>query len=292
MTPPMQARADLASLDKSSESLTPSAKPQVKLVKVDGKLTVVPVQTAETEKAVAPGLASRPAQRSEPLRTVEPVPANRPSSFTKLKEVNGVSTSKSGLLDYNPDTSLKDLLQQAVECDASDLHVHSGAVLRIRVGGNFVDATSDILDPQVCEGLITGVLSEAQIKRLHDKLQIDFAYEIPGVGRFRANVYKQQRGLDAVFRTIKPAPTTLADLGLPREFEKFTEFHQGLMLFTGPAGCGKSSTMAAMVDLINKSRPDLILTFEDPIEYVHASKSCNVSQREVGAQTASFPTAF
>jgi len=288
----MQARANLASLDKSSESLTPSAKPQVKLVKVDGKLTVVPVQTAETEKAVAPGLASRPAQSSEPLRAVDPAPTPRPSSFTKRKAVTEVSNSKSGLLDYSPGTSLKDLLLQAMERDASDLHVHSGAVLRIRVGGNFVDATADILNPQICEGLITEILSEAQIKRLNDKLQIDFAYEIPGVGRFRANVYKQQRGLDAVFRTIKPAPPTLAELGLPREFEKFTEFHQGLMLFTGPAGCGKSATMAAMVDLINKRRPDHILTIEDPIEYVHASKSCNVTQREVGAQTASFPTAL
>jgi twitching motility protein PilT len=288
----MQARADLASLDKSSESPTPSAKPQVKLVKVDGKLTVVPVQTAQTEKAVAPGLSSRPAQSSEPLRIIDPEPAPRPSSFTERRPVTEVSKSKSGLLDYASDTSLKDLLQQAMERGASDLHVHSGAVLRIRVAGNFVDATADILDSQVCKGLITGILSETQIKRLHDKLQIDFAYEIPGVGRFRANVYKQQRGLDAVFRTIKPAPPTLAELGLPREFEKFTEFHQGLMLFTGPAGCGKSSTMAAMVDLINTRRPDHILTIEDPIEYVHASKSCNVTQREVGAQTVSFPTAL
>ena len=93
------------------------------------------------------------------------------------------------------------------------------------------------------------IMSESQLKQLKEKFQVDFAYEVHGVGRFRANIYKQQRGYDAVFRTIKPSPPTLAELGLPKEFEKYTEFHQGLILFTGPAGCGKSSTMAAMADL-------------------------------------------
>lgn len=292
MTPPMQARADLAALDKSSDTPTPSAKPQVKLVKVDGKLTVVPVQTAETEKAVAPGLATRPGHSSEPLRTIDPAPALRSINATERTAAAAEGDQRSGLLDYAPGTSLKELLQQAVERNASDLHIHSGAVLRTRVDGDFIDASSDVLDSQACESLIMDVLDEAQRTRLNDRLQIDFGYEIPGVGRFRANVYKQQRGLDAVFRIIKNTPPTLAELGLPREFEKYTEFHQGLMLFTGPAGCGKSSTMAAMVDLINRRRHDHILTIEDPVEYVHASKSCNVTQREVGAQTASFPTAL
>jgi len=289
MTPyPMQARADLASFESnSSNAPAPVAKPQVKLVKIDGKLTVVPVQVDEPEGIVGSVQTIEPRQALEAVRDIEPVRA-----VGSVRAVEAVRADKSGFLHYGPDVTLRNLLQQAIERNASDLHIHSGAVLRIRVSGNFIDATPAVLDSQACEDLIMGILSEAQLTQLNEKFQIDFAYEISGVGRFRANVYKQQRGYDAVFRTIKPAPPTLADLGLPKEFEKYTEFHQGLMLFTGPAGCGKSSTMAAMADLINKRRPDHILTIEDPVEFVHASDSCNVTQREVGAQTASFPTAL
>lgn len=238
----------------------------------------------------------------EPKRSSATVPATEPRM--KLVKHNGKITAvpvpedkaaqadKVDMLRYGPDVTLRNLLQQTIELHASDLHVHSGAPLRIRLDGKFCDATPAVLNSQECEHLITDLLSEPQLKRLKEKFQVDFAYEIPGVGRFRANVYKQQRGLDAVFRTINPTPPTLDELGLPKELEQYTEFHQGLMLFTGPAGCGKSSTMAAMVNLINERRPDHILTIEDPIEYVHKSSSCNVTQREVGSQTESFAKAL
>ena len=283
MTPhPMRASADLAPTESGfSSSPDSAAKPQVKLVKINGKLTVVPIQAVETAPAV------KPVQTVKPVQLVESAPP------PEAPQVAGsVDRDKSIGLNYGPDVTIQNLLQQAIERNASDLHVHSGAVLRIRVGGKFCDATTAVLSSQECERLITDMLSEVHLKQLKEKFQVDFAYEIPGVGRFRANIYKQQRGYDAVFRAIKPKPPTLADLDLPKEFEKYTEFHQGLMLFTGPAGCGKSSTMAAMADLINKRRSDHILTIEDPIEYVHESDSCNVTQREVGAQTASFPTAL
>jgi len=283
MTPnPMRASADLAPNEfGSSGSPAGTAKPQVKLVKINGKLTVVPIQAVET----AP--AAEPVQTVRPVQLVESAPRSEASQFS-----GSADRDKPIALNYGPDVSIQNLLQQAIERNASDLHVHSGAVLRIRVGGKFRDATTAVLSSQECERLITDMLNEVHLKQLQEKFQVDFAYEIPGVGRFRANIYKQQRGYDAVFRTIKPKPPTLEDLGLPKEFEKYTEFHQGLMLFTGPAGCGKSSTMAAMADLINKRRSDHILTIEDPIEYVHESDSCNVTQREVGAQTASFPIAL
>ena len=292
--PPMQARANLATFEsRSSNSPAPAAKPQVKLVKIDGKLTLVPVQAEESVEAVESAQPFKPARTIEPVRSVESARAIRPARTAgSLRPVESVKADKSGFLHYGPEVTLWDLLQQAIERNASDLHVHSGAVLRIRVDGNFIDATPAVLSSQECSDLIMGILSEVQLIQLNEKFQVDFAYEISGVGRFRANIYKQQRGYDAVFRAIKPVPPTLADLGLPKEFEKYTEFHQGLMLFTGPAGCGKSSTMAAMADLINRRRPDHILTIEDPIEFVHASKSCNVTQREVGAQTDSFPTAL
>ena len=277
MTPPsVHARAELAQFESEpSSTQLPVAKPLVRLVKIDGKITAVPVQVEAPAKAHRPVKAVAPLGALEPARSVEPAHAE-----------------KSRILNYDAGVSLQNLLQQAVEQNASDLHIHSGALLRIRVDGKFLQATQTVMSAQECKHLIMGILSKSQLNQLEEKYQVDFAYEIKGVGRFRANVYKQQRGFDAVFRVIKPAPPTFADLGLPKEFEKYTEFHQGLMLFTGPAGCGKSSTMAAMADLINKRRPDHILTIEDPIEYVHASDSCNVTQREVGLQTNSFPTAL
>lgn len=174
---------------------------------------------------------------------------------------------------------------------ASDLHVHCQAPIRLRLHGTMEDA-SPVLTPEQTEALIMGLLTDEQKVVLEDRLQLDFSYEIAGVGRFRANTYRQQKGLDAVFRTIPAQPPTLADLGLPDDLERVVGFHQGMVLFTGPAGCGKSSTMAAMVKLINSQRPDHILTVEDPIEYVHSSIQCVVNQREVGPHTESFARAL
>ena len=280
--PSAHARAEPAQFETEPASThQPVPKPQVRLVKIDGKLTAVPIEVE------APKKTHKPVKAVAPLRALEPTRTTEPANF-----VEPVHVEKSSALNYDAGVSLQNLLQQAVESDASDLHIHSGAFLRIRVDGKFHQATPTVMNSQECERLIMEILSKPQLNRLEEKYQVDFAYEIKGVGRFRANVYKQQRGYDAVFRVIKPVPPTLADLNLPKEFEKYTEFHQGLMLFTGPAGCGKSSTMAAMADLINKRRTDHILTIEDPIEYVHASNSCNVTQREVGLQTQSFPTAL
>ena len=140
--------------------------------------------------------------------------------------------------------------------------------------------------------LVYSVLNEEQARQLEERLQLDFAYASPGVGRFRANAYRQQRGLDAVFRAIPPEPPTLEELGLSTDLQRVVQFHQGIVLFTGPAGCGKSSTMAAMLRLINEDRPDHIITVEDPIEYVHLSARCLVNQRQVGPHTESFARAL
>jgi twitching motility protein PilT len=115
---------------------------------------------------------------------------------------------------------------------------------------------------------------------------------LPGVGRFRANIYCQQRGFDAVLRTIPNEPPSLEQLGLPADLAKYTQYHQGMVLITGPAGCGKSATMAALVNLINEERQEHILCVEDPIEYVHPSKQCLVNQRHAGRDTQSFARAL
>jgi twitching motility protein PilT len=192
---------------------------------------------------------------------------------------------------FQQGSTLEDLMRQARELGASDLHVHSAARLRVRLDGEMQDS-SGILPRELVEPLLLDLLDAEQRKVLEEHQQLDFSYEIPGVGRFRANIYYQQRGLDGVFRAIPPEPPTLEELGLPQDLERLASYHQGMVLFTGPAGCGKSSTMAAMVRMINQSRPDHIITVEDPIEYMHRSASCIVNQRQVGPHTESFARAL
>ncbi len=247
-----------------------------------------------SQATVTKSLKFRPALTPEPSsKPAGFVPATvKPAVTPEIAAETQIQTKQPDLLQYGPGVTLCNLLQQAIELNASDLHVHSGACLRIRLNGEIRDATPAVLTAQECESLISSVLNKSQRKCLEEEFQVDFAYEIPGIGRFRANAYQQRRGIDAVFRTIKPVPPTLTELGLPEDLQQYTKLHQGLVLFTGPAGCGKSSTMAAMVNLINESRTDHILTIEDPVEYVHTSKSCSINQREAGLHTESFAKAL
>jgi twitching motility protein PilT len=135
-------------------------------------------------------------------------------------------------------------------------------------------------------------LTPEQRDQFAERGEIDFCYTLNGVGRFRANAYRQQRGVDGVFRHIPQKPPSLEDLGLPTSLAKFTNYHQGMVLVTGPTGCGKSSTLAALVNLINEERREHILTIEDPIEYLHPSKRCVVNQRSVHSHTETFARAL
>lgn len=195
-------------------------------------------------------------------------------------------------IQYDRRRSLNDLLEQASRAGASDLHVHSMAPLRLRMNGDMEDCSAELVEPDHARSLIYSILTDEQKAIFEERMQLDFAYTLAGVGRFRANTYLQQRGMDAVFRIIPDQPPTLASLGLPTDLDRVIQFHQGMVLFTGPAGCGKSSTMAAMVRLVNEARPDHIITVEDPIEYVHASAECLVNQRQVGPHTESFARAL
>lgn len=184
------------------------------------------------------------------------------------------------------------LLEEAFRLGASDVHLHSAAPLLLRSGGRLRSGGGEPLAPARVSEAVAEILSGEQLAELERKGQIDFAFALPGVGRFRANAYRQQRGLDAVFRVIPPEPPTLQQLGLPSSLARFANFHQGIVLLTGPAGCGKSSTLAALVNIINQERPDHIITIEDPIEYVHTSRRCVVNQRQVGRHTGSFARAL
>jgi twitching motility protein PilT len=183
------------------------------------------------------------------------------------------------------------VLEQAVRRGASDLHVHSELLLKMRVNGTLIES-NPLIDRRTAERVIREVLTPKQAELLDRTGQVDFSYHLPGMARFRTNVYRQQRGLDAVFRVVPERPPSLSDLGLPQLLAKLSNFHQGIVLLTGPAGCGKSATMAAMLDIINTERRDHIITIEDPIEFVHPPKGCVVNQRAVGPHTDSFARAL
>jgi twitching motility protein PilT len=184
------------------------------------------------------------------------------------------------------------LLRMGVERGASDVHVHAGTKLRLRLHGRFEAASEAPIEASLAERMIRSALDAAQAKRFEERGEVDFAWTVPGLGRFRVNVYRQLRGVDGVFRSIPARVPSLEELGLPTALAKYTNYHQGLVLITGPANCGKSSTLAALVDLINEERREHILSVEDPIEVLHPAKRCVVNQRTVGPHTGSFARAL
>ena len=187
---------------------------------------------------------------------------------------------------------LRRILTKGFELKASDVHIHAGAPIQVRLNGKLVPLDGQPSGKIDTERILIEGLTPEQQRQFYENLDIDFAYSIPGVGRFRANIYRQQRGVDGVFRPIPTHPPTLEQLGMPANLARLTSYHQGLVLVTGPAGCGKSSTLAALVNLINQNRPDHILTVEDPIEFVHTSKRAVINQRQVVTQTATFASAL
>jgi twitching motility protein PilT len=223
--------------------------------------------------------------------------AKRPPAESRPASVRRAVEAPSLHLDFGDTTDphrqrLAQLLSDAVQSGASDIHIHAGASPKQRLGGVLEEMSPTPISPQEAQQLVAAALTPEEGALLAQAGEYDFCLELPGVGRFRANAYRQQRGFDVVFRSIDAEPPTLESLGLPAELAKYTEYHQGMVLLTGPAGCGKSATMAAMVNLINESRSEHILSIEDPIEVVHRSKKCLVNQRHAGRHTGSFARAL
>jgi twitching motility protein PilT len=181
-----------------------------------------------------------------------------------------------------------DVLMQVMERNASDLHLTAGAPPMIRHHGRLHALDYPVLTPQLTREVIYSILTNDQRQRLENDWQLDLAYSIPGKARFRVNAYFQRASLSAAFRLIPQDMPKLASLGLPPTIEEFTKKPRGFVLVTGPTGSGKSTTLAAMLDLINDTRHEHILTIEDPIEFLHMHKKCIVNQRELGADAQSF----
>ncbi len=175
---------------------------------------------------------------------------------------------------------------------ASDFHFSVSQPPIIRVAGNLVRGQGEPFTPQVTEMMIRQILTEKQLERLAKEQQLDFCYYIPSAGRYRANIFIDQKGWNAVFRVIPEKPPTIAEIGMPARLSEIADFHQGLVLVCGPSGSGKSTTLAALVNLFNETRHDHVLTLEDPVEFVHSFKNCLINQREVGTHTESFARAL
>ena len=187
---------------------------------------------------------------------------------------------------------IEDLLKELVEDRGSDLHISNALPPIKRVDGNLVRMDYPPLTSEQVEALLFPMMSNDQRRRLEQDWELDFSYGIKGMGRFRVNFYKDKGSYAAAFRTISDKAPTLEDMGMPPIVTTIAEKPRGLVLVTGPTGSGKSTTLAAMIDYINRTRAEHILTIEDPIEFVHTSKMSVIHQRELGQDTRSFANAL
>jgi twitching motility protein PilT len=185
------------------------------------------------------------------------------------------------------------VLSRMVEVRASDVHLTPGFAPAIRVRGRITPMEDyPQLTPQDTREVVYSILNDAQRKQFENNQQLDFAYAIPNVARFRVNCYFQRGAISAAFRLIPDEIHSLESLGLPLVLEEFARKPRGFVLFTGPTGSGKTTSLASMVDLINSEREEHILTIEDPIEFLHTHKKCIVNQREIGADAIDFSQAL
>lgn len=187
---------------------------------------------------------------------------------------------------------ITDLLQFVVKNKASDLHLSAGEPPIVRINGDIQRMNLPKFENKQVHGLVYDIMNDNQRKQYEDTNECDFSFEIPGLARFRVNAFRHNRGAGAVLRTIPSKILTLEQLGAPKIFADIANQPRGIVLVTGPTGSGKSTTLAAMIDLINEKEKGHILTVEDPIEFVHEGKNCVINQREVHRDTQSFNAAL
>ena len=237
--------------------------------------------TAQAEPPAAP-----PADAPATAPTAEPTAAPGESELADAGAEPAEVTSA-------PIESLTELLDVLVDRGASDLHLSVDERPRIRLDGELEELTGfEPPSPDLLDLLLREITPERQQAEFAETNDADFAYELPGRARFRVNLFRNRTGVAAVLRQIPREIPTFETLGLPDHLRRLTELSKGLVLVTGPTGSGKSTTLAALIDLVNQTRRDHIITIEDPIEFVHPSQGCLVTQREVGVHTRSFKRAL
>ncbi len=217
---------------------------------------------------------------------VEPTPAPPVPAAVLARPMTGGDAE-------GDDLDITGVLLAMLEVGSSDLHLTSGAPPTVRRHGDLEPlAGFGTLSSAVLQRALFGMLTQKQRARFEEELELDFAHSLPGRGRFRVNIYRQRESLGAAFRVIPAEIRPLDQLGVPPSVARFAELPRGMVLVTGPTGSGKSTTLAALIDLANSTRSDHIMTVEDPIEFLHRHKKCLVNQREVGEDTHSFAAAL
>lgn len=188
---------------------------------------------------------------------------------------------------------INDVLIEAIKRNASDIHIVCALPPVIRINGRLTKLEKfGEITPEISKKILIRILNEEQIRRLEKQLAVDFSHTLPGYGRFRCSYFYQRNSLAAAFRYISRKILSIEELNLPGQIEEFADYPRGLVLVTGPTGCGKSTTLASIINLINNNRSENIITIEDPIEYLFTHKKSIVSQREVLTDTRSFGTAL
>jgi twitching motility protein PilT len=252
----------------------------------------VPVQPAVLESEVALPVAPAAWQAN----VVELDGGASEASVGLVESEAPESAYQRGSTEANPDeddVSLNDLLMLVLDQGASDLHLTTGARPTIRLNGELRQLEEyPLLTPPVIQRVMYAALTQKQREKFEENLELDFAYSVPGRARFRVNLYRQRDALGAAFRIIPFEIKKLESLGVPPAVAKFAGLARGFVLVTGPTGSGKSTTLASLIDLANRTRKDHIMTVEDPIEFLHRHQSCIVNQREVGEDTWSFGNAL
>ena len=237
--------------------------------------------------------AEAPKVEAAKIETPRIEPQKAEPSFVAPQEATRVEAPRAAVTGNRAFDRIEDLLRILITNKASDLHLRAGSPPMLRASGEIEPiANQAVLSSDEIDAMLASVMLEhnrAEFKELNDS---DFAHEIPGVARFRGNALRDRKGSGAVFRAIPAAVVTVEQMGLSQEVQRLCHLTKGLVLVTGPTGSGKSTTLCALIDLVNRSRSDHIITIEDPIEFVHESKKCLITQRHVGVHTSSFKHAL
>ncbi len=246
----------------------------------------IPDYAAPTPTAAAPAAPATPLPPAPPATASPVVAVAPPPAASDGDAVNAFPGSERAR------AALDALLRTMVERGSSDLHLRCGEPPIVRLHGEMMRLEGSALEPTELEAMIRSVMPERNRREYTDSNDTDYAYELAGVARFRANALKDRKGPAAVFRQIPATVVTVEQMGITPEVQKLCQLNKGLVLVTGPTGSGKSTTLCSLIDLVNRSRSDHVLTIEDPIEFVHPSKKCVITQRQVGVHTGSFKSAL
>jgi twitching motility protein PilT len=278
---------DLRAVPALSELLQDPA-PEVRIEVIQALSHFEHPQMLDFIRNVAKQDASRPV-RARALEIAQEMAARR---NTKLDDEEALRKAALVARAGAGEPKLNALLVATRNNNASDFHLSVGQPPMLRLAADLVRAQGEPFSAEQTEAMVREVLSGAQWERLQSERQLDFCHYIPTAGRYRANVFVDQKGVNGVFRVIPERPPTIAEIGLPPHLAEIADYHQGLVIVCGPSGSGKSTTLAALVNLFNETRHDHVITMEDPVEFVHPFKNCLINQREVGTNTRSFARAL